>query len=149
MSPRTKNDTKNTVNGSSKQRRLTHSHLLLALSRRNVAPRLPNAQRDAHPCIRTCVSFLFISLCLCFSLTNSVAAPRSRSPSTDTAPPRSRTTEIRRAARFVLELCQVRSSLLGEAPKEMVLAFNKLREAYRISTDRDRNLEEVGGGGKV
>lgn len=41
-----------------------------------------------------------------------------------------------------MELCQVRS-LAGGASKEMVVAFNKLRETYRISTDRDQNLDEV------
>lgn len=46
------------------------------------------------------------------------------------------------AVRFVLELCQVRSRA-GAASKEMVLAFNKLRESYRASTDRDPNLDEV------
>lgn len=42
----------------------------------------------------------------------------------------------------MVELCQVKS-LAGGASKEMVLAFNKLRETYRISTDRDQNLDEV------
>lgn len=42
----------------------------------------------------------------------------------------------------MVELCQVRS-LSGGASKEMVMAFNKLRETYRISTDRDQNLDEV------
>lgn len=42
----------------------------------------------------------------------------------------------------MVELCQVRS-LAGGASKEMVLAFNKLRETYRIATDRDQNLDEV------
>eukprot|EP00752_Nemacystus_decipiens_P014330 g12749.t1 len=44
--------------------------------------------------------------------------------------------------RFVVELCQVRS-LAGGASKEMVMAFNKLRETYRVSMDRDQNLDEL------
>lgn len=43
----------------------------------------------------------------------------------------------------MLELCQVRGSLAGGASEEMVTVFNKLRETYRISVDRDQNLDEV------
>lgn len=42
----------------------------------------------------------------------------------------------------MVELCQVKG-LTGAASKEMVLTFNKLRETYRKSTDRDHNLDEV------
>lgn len=45
--------------------------------------------------------------------------------------------------RFVVELCQVRGLSAGAASEEMAMAFNKLREAYKMSTDRDHNLTEV------
>ncbi|CAM9291330.1 unnamed protein product [Scytosiphon promiscuus] len=44
--------------------------------------------------------------------------------------------------RFVIELCQVKA-LVGSSSAEMVGAFNKLREVYRASIDRDMNLEEL------
>lgn len=47
-----------------------------------------------------------------------------------------------RAIRFVVELCQVKT-LAGASSPEMVGAYNKLREVYRPSIDRDTNLEEV------
>ncbi|CAM9373565.1 unnamed protein product [Pylaiella littoralis] len=45
--------------------------------------------------------------------------------------------------RFVVELCQVRGLSAGAASEEMAMAFNKLREAYKMSTDRDHNLTEL------
>lgn len=48
---------------------------------------------------------------------------------------------------FVVELCQV-ESLAGSPSQEMAAAFNKLREVYRASLERDVNLDDVRGSDK-
>ncbi|CAM9914998.1 unnamed protein product [Ascophyllum nodosum] len=44
--------------------------------------------------------------------------------------------------RFVIELCQVRH-LAGTPSRDMVLAFDKLREVYGPSLDRDPHLDDI------
>ncbi|CAM9200608.1 unnamed protein product [Ectocarpus sp. 12 AP-2014] len=44
--------------------------------------------------------------------------------------------------RFVVELCQVKS-LAGSPSQEMAAAFNKLREVYRASLERDVHLDDL------
>lgn len=56
---------------------------------------------------------------------------------------RDRPTHAPCRSRFVLELCQLRAAVGGGPSHDMARAFTNLREAYKLSLNRDPHFDEV------